>query len=345
MNSTVSNSSCVPLDLLQVQGNARIFEVTSISVLGLLGIVSNLFIILLAIKFTARKNLHYLIINMCTADTLGVLFTGTPSLLAYLNFDFYSVYDGVDVVLCKGLPFVAISLVLVSLNSLLVISIERFRATKRTLRSPSYSIARQVVALIFCWVISMAEAFHAILIFRIVETPASLLMRCNVFFGDSTAYWITLVQFVFILSTFFLIIGINVVTLRSISKTRDIHAHLSEAQRQIRSKRTKKVVAMILCSVFLCILCYLPFSMLSFIIASFNEVYLDCSISKVEKTISVITNFLPLLNYCLSPCIYIIFLSDFKEAAKRLVCAGRNNQITNRAENTAASRHVQTSTL
>ena len=39
---------------------------------GGLGAASNIFVIVLTVNFTAKKNLHYLIVNMAVADTLVV---------------------------------------------------------------------------------------------------------------------------------------------------------------------------------------------------------------------------------------------------------------------------------
>jgi len=41
----------------------------------------------------------------------------------------------------------------------------------------------------------------------------------------------------------------------------------------------------------------------------------------------ILSNILPLVNSCFSPCIYIVFLSGFREAAKRLVCRTTNRSV------------------
>ncbi|KXJ28683.1 hypothetical protein AC249_AIPGENE19422 [Exaiptasia diaphana] len=52
----------------------KIAKQTAFVLLIVLGISFNIFVIILAAKFTVRKNLHHLIINMAVSDALYYLF-------------------------------------------------------------------------------------------------------------------------------------------------------------------------------------------------------------------------------------------------------------------------------
>ena len=54
----------------------------------------------------------------------------------------------------------------------------------------------------------------------------------------------------------------NVTTPRNLTKAKEILAHLSDSQRRIRSQRTRKIVAMIFCTLLLNLLWFLPYSAL-----------------------------------------------------------------------------------
>ncbi|KXJ06544.1 hypothetical protein AC249_AIPGENE1389 [Exaiptasia diaphana] len=54
----------------ELEDNAKRIAVILLVTLGLAG---NIFVIVLALKYTVRKNLHHLIINMAVSDTLMIL--------------------------------------------------------------------------------------------------------------------------------------------------------------------------------------------------------------------------------------------------------------------------------
>ena len=51
-------------------------------VIGGIGILNNIFIVVIAVGYTVRKNLHHLIVNMAVSDTFVILFTCVQEILA-----------------------------------------------------------------------------------------------------------------------------------------------------------------------------------------------------------------------------------------------------------------------
>ena len=109
----------------------KIAKRTACLLIIVLGIFANVFVITLAAKYTVSKNLHHLIINMAVGDTVFLfayllhyifLLTG----LRYRN-------GNIGIAICKVLNFLNNISYKVTLVTLLVISIERFRATRRTM--------------------------------------------------------------------------------------------------------------------------------------------------------------------------------------------------------------------
>jgi len=135
----------------------RTVKVIALTLLSASGMFGNIFVIVLAAKYTVRKNLHHLIINMAVADALVILlsaFIYVPDLSNY-TFSFYP--SGIlGEILCKTITFLIYVSYTESLVTLLIISIERFRATRATVRISRPYTLRQRTAVLFCsWLIPM----------------------------------------------------------------------------------------------------------------------------------------------------------------------------------------------
>ncbi|KXJ06698.1 hypothetical protein AC249_AIPGENE24618 [Exaiptasia diaphana] len=66
----------------QLEYNAKRIALILLMTLGLAG---NIFVIVLAVKYTVRKNLHHLIINMAVSDTLYILITLIRKTIVWLS--------------------------------------------------------------------------------------------------------------------------------------------------------------------------------------------------------------------------------------------------------------------
>ncbi|KAK3737049.1 hypothetical protein QZH41_005343 [Actinostola sp. cb2023] len=70
-----------------------ILKVMAILLVGGFGVLNNIFVIVLAVKYTVWKNLHYLIINMAVADSFVVLM---KLLLGVLSLFRYNIWDHIQ---------------------------------------------------------------------------------------------------------------------------------------------------------------------------------------------------------------------------------------------------------
>ena len=130
------------------------------------------------------------------------------------------------------------------------------------------------------------------------------------------------------------IIFLSIITMRRLSRTQAIQSHLNEQQRKIRTRRGQAAVRMILVSVFLYACCWLPvfaFRALWSVDRFIPTVALVDSCFVWRSLLYIISYFLPVVNSCFSPLIYIIFLNDFRQAAKKVFCRTDTQcQVTNR---------------
>jgi len=124
--------------------NATFF---AIMFLCIVGVISNIFIIVLAAKYTVRKNLHHLVINMAVSDVIFLILSANRTLQNNNYNVMLFVPGGVcGDIICKLDSFLYLVAYQVSTMSLLVISIERFRARHKknttkitTIRETIYS--------------------------------------------------------------------------------------------------------------------------------------------------------------------------------------------------------------
>lgn len=127
----------------------------------------------------------------------------------------------------------------------------------------------------------------------------------------------------------------SILAIKRLSRTQAIHAHLNQEQQKVRARQTQAAVRMVLASLLLYALCLFPLSVFTFlnqihrirIVFRKGPIFPPCM--DWSAVVFIIYRCFPLLNSCFSPCIYIVFLSDFRGAAKKVLCR-KTNRIENR---------------
>ncbi|KXJ12705.1 hypothetical protein AC249_AIPGENE22867 [Exaiptasia diaphana] len=214
-------------------------------------------------------------------------------------------------------------------------SVERFRATRQTLQKQRpYTPKQRMTVLGFCWLIPMLFAVY----FTYVDDTCSIPML-----GKSHLLTF-LAHEIFVVILCCLIFALGILTTRRLSRPQPIHAHLNEQQLKKRVRRTQAAVQMVIASVLLyacCSLSYLIFNALRIADSFFPSVDImdDSACIDWRSIYFIIYKFLLVVNSCFSPLIYIVFLPDFKEAAKKVLFRGRETQ--NQAPNGENSIEMQ----
>jgi hypothetical protein len=288
----------------------------AVLLVGGLGIFGNVLIILLAVKYTVRKNIHYLIVNMAISDVLVVFVDSTEILLRLFTYNIWDHDGGIAAqIYCKMINFSLCAFPLATLESLAVISIERFRATRLTaLRTRPYTLTQRIAVLSASWLISIVlSAFY------LYHSEYIDQLGCTLRLSNSLILSFT-IMYICVFIWFCLVVLLSILTSLRLSKTGEIQTNLSDEQRQLRTKRIANAVRMVMCSLLLYTCCYLPFFLFYllffFVFRGFN-LFLYCFLW--NQDLEFIVKFLPLVNSCLSPFVYIVFMIDFREAAKNLV--------------------------
>ena len=159
--------------------------------------------------------------------------------LKYCNFIF-------GIVICAVARFLLDVSYKVSLISLLVISIERFRATRRTLtRSRPYTFRRRIMAICVSWLIPLPFAAY----FLYEDHHGWRDEDFQHFFSTDNILHVILCFVIFVLC---------VLTIRRLSRPQAIQSHLNQQQQNVRRRQTQAAVRMVLVSVLLYTCCWLP---------------------------------------------------------------------------------------
>jgi len=238
-----------------LEKNAKYIAVV---ILCVIGICSNIFIIVIAAKFTVRKNLHHLIINMVVSDALFLvskLWDGEVS----FKYDIESLYPiGVlGDIICKITHFIYMISYKVSLLTMCVISIERFRVTRRTLqRSRQYNLKQRVAVLSICWLIPMVGNAYPLYIRSFKEVGQYCFYKNASEKIMQITYGLALVTWTIVVIT---ILALSIITVRRLSRPQDILAHLMVGQLRNRRRRSMAAVFMVITSVVLYSCCWSPY--------------------------------------------------------------------------------------
>ena len=139
------------------------------SLILVVSLVGNSLIVLIVYKTpTLRKPINMLIANMAMSDLLYPIFL-FPVRLAELNVGLWLIGGTLGQALCKILPFLTEISMVVSIQSLVLITVDRYAAVVVPLRSPL--ISRKVCRCLIVGTWILAAAFF----FRHIFLPSILL--------------------------------------------------------------------------------------------------------------------------------------------------------------------------
>ena len=147
----------------------RIGHTIAYCVIFIISVVGNSFIGIIVYKTkTMRKPINYLIVNMAMSDLLFPIFL-IPKTVVEIHDDDWPIRGHLGEVLCKLAPFSADLSSAVSIQSLVLIAVDRFVAVVFPLRSPLFSSKLYRFFILATWIIAMATFIPYLLAFKLVE--------------------------------------------------------------------------------------------------------------------------------------------------------------------------------
>ena len=182
VNGTQSMSSCFNPTA------RRIGETFAYCLLFVVSLAANTFIGLIVYRTkTMRTPINILIVNMALSDLLFPIFL-FPQILVLLNTAGHWLLSGpLGQAACKLSNFAADVSTLVSVQSLLLIAVDRFGAVVFPLRSPLISSKQCRYFILVIWIIAMAVHCPYLIVFKVLEYSEGLVcwLQWNDTFGES----------------------------------------------------------------------------------------------------------------------------------------------------------------
>ena len=306
MNTTVNGSSCSNPFNSTAAKIGQTFAYCLIFVVSLLG---NSFIGIIVYKTQSlRKPINFFIVNMAMSDLLLPIFLFSGE-LAYLYTDSWLNISGpLRQTTCKLFPSVAHLSNCVSIQSLILIAVDRFGAVVFPLRSPVISSKLCPFFILGTWIVAISVSLSYFLVRKLPKYQGQLV--CSLQWNEKYYILVLFVVF-FYIPTVLLITLYSVIVIKLKSQKRP--GEQSTNAEQQRAKKNRNVLKMAIAIVLGFVLCWIPWST-GILQLFFARDALPCGF----YIFLYITMFMAGSNCAINPCICFIFSTNYRSALKRL---------------------------
>ena len=264
---------------------------------------------------TMRKPTNFLIVNMAMSDLLIPIFL-IPWEIRWLYIRSWPIGGPLGQAFCKLVNFLTDVSNAVSIQSLVLIAVDRFGAVAFPLRSPLISLKLCPFFILATWIIAMAVYSPYLFAVKVVEYPGRLecLVVWQEVFRESSSFEHYLVS---VLMTFNLIplvlIAILYIIIYIKLKSQKIPGEQSTNAGQQRRQRERNVLKMAIAIVLGFAVCWLPYS-----IAWFLSIFAPDIRSCGFYDFAYFSFFMTRINCAMNPCICFIFSGSYREGIKNL---------------------------
>ena len=308
---------------------AKAGTTTVLFVLFVASLVGNIFIALVVYKTkTLRKPINFFILNMAMSDLLFPIFL-FPRIVTGLYVDFWLIDGPFGEAMCKIFSYSIEVSVLVSIQSLVLVAVDRFGAVVFPFRSPFISSKLCRFFILATWIISVAIKSPELFAWKLIENGNGFAckLRWKDAFEDSFPYE----SFILALSIVcwyvpLVLIAILYVTIVYKIKSQRTPGEQSVNVREQRLKRDRNVFKMSVAVVLVFTLCWMPTTirMLLSLYSSDKIMISSCSFRYFEH----IAVFLAQSNCAINPWICFIFSGNYRQGLKNILsCLYRTNRV------------------
>ena len=258
---------------------------------------------------TMRKSINFIIGNMAMSDLLFPIFQ-IPRDIQWLYIKSWLIGGPLGQALCKLQVFLPHVSAAVSIQSLVLIAVDRFGAVVFPLRSPLISLKLCPFFILVTWIIAMAVHSPDLFAVKLLEYPGGSL--CGVL-GDSLSYSIYLVAILIVIYLIPLVLIVILYIIIYIKlKSQKIPGEQSANARQQRQKRERNVLKMAFAIVLGFAVCWLPFCIHWFLFFFLSDIWSSCGF----QYFSFFAFFMIRMNCAMNPCICLIFSRNYRVGLK-----------------------------
>ena len=322
MNTTANGSSSSSCSSLINPEALKVGKTVAYSLILLVSLVGNSLIVLIVYKTpTLRKPINMLIANMAMSDLLLPIFL-IPVGLIDLHVGSWLIGGTLGQALCKIHPFLIEISMKVSIQSLILITVDRYAAVVVPLRSPLISRKVCRCLIVGTWIFAAAFFSPYLFTFNLVEYQEG--KRCmnqwEVIFAEKSSLAIYLLStYIFSFYIPFVVLAILYsIILIKLKKQAHPGEQLASAEEQ-RTRTNRNVLKMTIAIVVAFFICWIPFSIQVVTVYFVPRNTLDCKFL-VSYNVAL---FMAYANCAINPIICLTFSSNYRQALRRLVnCCG-----------------------
>ena len=283
-------------------------------------LVGNCLIVLIVYKTpTLRKPINLLIANMAMSDLLLATFL-FPVRLAEIYVGSWFIGGTLGQALCKLYNFLPYASRFGSIQSLVLIAVDRFGAVVLPLRSPLITRKLCLFFIIATWIIAMAVFSPFLVTYKLVKYQERLMcasLWIEAFGGNTYPNYVLAIVVVFVFIPFVLVVVLYSIILMKLNM--QVHPGEQSANaKEERNTRNRNVLKMAIAIVAVFFVSFMPF-LSNFFIARLtapdSSILFSCSFCLYH----IVSHYVCLTNSAINPIICLIFSSNYRQALKRLV--------------------------
>ena len=265
-----------------------------------------------------RTPMNFYIVNMAISDLLYPVFF-IPAAVTAIYTEAWLIGGPIGGASCKmSGGFIAAVSSAVSIQSLVLMSVDRFRAVMFPLRSPLINSRLCPHVILATWVVAMASCSPFLFAYELVKYRGKLMCvgRWEAIFEDSSTvkiYIISLFAVLFYIPLILLTLMYSVILFKL--KSQKIPGEQSDSRaKEKRAKTNRKVLKMATAIVLVFIICWVPSSILTLLVL-FAWDRPPCSISRYSFLAYFVSH-----AYCaVNPYICFIFSRNYRQGLTRLL--------------------------
>ena len=264
---------------------------------------------------TMRKPINFLIVNMAMSDLLVPIFL-IPWDIQRLYIYSWLIGGPLGQALCKLVGFLPNVSCVVSVQSLVLITVDRFGAVVFPLRSPLISSKLCTFFILATWIIAMAVESPILFAHKLVEYPEGLVCELSwkEVSGESSSfknYFVPMFMIVVLIP--FVSIAILYITIYIKLKSQITPGEQSANGGQQRQQRERNVLKMAIAIVVGFAVCWLPYSIDWFFFLFAPDIW-SCGF----QYFTFFAHFMTRVNCAMNPCICFIFCKNYRTGLKNL---------------------------
>ena len=312
-NGSIESSSCFSTTAYKIGRTIALSLIIAVSLTG------NSFIVLIVYKTpTLRKPINYFIANMAMSDLLFSIFW-PPTLLSLIHrTNLWLIGGQFGQALCKFVHFFTDICIIVSMQNLVLITVDRFVAVVFPLRSPLISSKLCPFFILGTWIAPAAVCSPHLFTYQIVEYSEE--MRCvtrwKKVFGESSSladYHLECCILFIYIPVMLLVLLYSIIIIK-LKTQLDTGKQSAKAQQQ-RNRRNRNVLQLSIAIVLVFVFCRLPYTTFLIILYRASSTHFSCAFWLYD----VVTYYMG-VGYCaINPIICFVFSSNYREGLTRLM--------------------------